>query len=327
MSWQDTDVFEPIRDDPYGAESVGRGPARSWVYALVVVLVLGVGAGITVGGLYLSGAVGPVATEAAVTTSAPVVVASAQTTTAAAVPVYVGIVEPWSGGAAQEQGGAEECSVSDGSTAAIIECYRVRTEHVDAQINSARKALFGTADAAERKAMVNEDAAWLAARATVCGARPASGGSVDRIYAAQCVFDVSDARLAEVNEESLPLATLTMGKSLESGLLAWYTTPKGSQISAYQSGSTRDAIVCFAVIGGHAGFTVNTDQFTFVVGAQTLKGQQLGSDMTVDGYQVGTGELINFCMRYDDAKHGSKQGSATYSPGSPAAMWAVKKSG
>src|SRR5262249_14116563 len=84
------------------------------------------------------------------------------------------------------------------STADIETCLAIKTENVDAQINTAHLARFNRSPTAEQGAINADDAAWLAARSRVCDVAYHTGGSIDRINVGNCVLDESTARLGGV---------------------------------------------------------------------------------------------------------------------------------
>ncbi|MFE3192482.1 lysozyme inhibitor LprI family protein [Nocardia sp. NPDC059240] len=319
---QDTDVFEPIRDDyeppPRRRSGAGRAVALGAVTAVIA-------AAATVGGLYFAGIIGGKDKPSAVATSvAPVPVAGAPSTSAAPASGYVPIIEFNSKDKqpAKRQPTAETCSKTAYSTVDMEDCKDRQIEDVDAQIDVVQKAKFDQATAADRQAILDDDSAWLAARPTVCGAEPQTGGTIDGLRAGDCALSISQARLAavkgtDVAAVKLPLNTPDNG--VESGT---YTTPKGSRITVVVQFSVQVASSsCWTIIGGYAGFTVNTDQFTYVKNSSTVTPEDSDS---ANGHRVGTGESFKFCLRYPHS-YSDTDGSLTYSPGSPAALWSVTK--
>lgn len=322
---QDTDVFEPIRDDYVPPrEQRGRSVGRAVAIGLVAAVV---GGAATVGGLYFAGVIGGKDKSAAVETSvAPAAVPAAPSTSTAAVSGYVPIVEPNSKDkqAAKRQPSAGTCSDTASSTMEMEHCYDLQTEDVDAQIDVAQKAKFDQATGTDRQAILDDDSAWLAGRPTVCGAEPKTGGTIDGINADACVLDESRARLiavkgSDVTAVKLPLST--PDHVVETGT---YTTPKGSRMSVVEEAEVQAAAVeCWTIIGGYAGFTVNTDQFTYLATSGTIISGVNAPD-GADGHKVATGERYKFCVQYPHAHPDRDGGSMTYSPGSPAALWSVK---
>ncbi|WP_405488894.1 lysozyme inhibitor LprI family protein [Nocardia sp. NBC_00511] len=318
-------MFEPIRGDylpPQGQR--GRSMGRAVAIGLAAAVV---GGAATVGGLYFAGVIGDKDKSAAVATSvAPAAIPASPSTSTAAVSGYVPIVEPNSKDkqAAKRQPGAGTCSATASSTADMEHCYDLQTEDVDAQIDVAQKAKFDQATATDRQAILDDDSAWLTARPTVCGAMPKTGGTIDGINFAACTLTESQARLIAAegtNAPAVKLPLLTPKHVVETGT---YTTPKGSRISVVEKSEVQaGATTCWTVIGGYAGFTVNTDQFTYATPSGTITGTP--SDPTdSNGHRVDTGELYKFCLRYPDALPDLDGGNMTYSPGSPAALWSVK---
>ncbi|WP_460717798.1 lysozyme inhibitor LprI family protein [Nocardia heshunensis] len=316
-------MFEPIRGDyrpPRQRSGAGRAVALGAVTAVVA-------AAATVGGLYFAGIIGGKDKPGAVATSAaPAPVAGAPSTSAAPASGYVPIVELNSKDKqpAKRQPTAETCSKTAYSTVDMEDCMDRQIEDVDAQIDVVQKAKFDQANAADRQAILDDDSAWLAARPTVCGAEPRSGGTIDGINAGACALDISQARLDAVKGTDVAAVKLPLrspGHAVETGT---YTTPKGSRIRAVESSEgTVAAIGCWTVIGGYAGFSINTDQFTYSSTSGSVTGVFADPD-DANGHKVGTGESYRFCLRYSSAHPDSDGGSLTYSPGSPAALWSVK---
>ena len=94
---------------------------------------------------------------------------------------FVSIVEPFDPG---HPARTEPAPASCGSQSTEIEierCYQTKTENVDAQIDVAQSARYSSASSADRKTILTQDSAWLAARAPVCDAAFNTGGTVDGI--------------------------------------------------------------------------------------------------------------------------------------------------
>ncbi|HEX3191197.1 MAG TPA: lysozyme inhibitor LprI family protein, partial [Streptosporangiaceae bacterium] len=144
---------------------------------------------------------------------------------------FVSIVEPFDPGhPARAESAPARCGGQ--STAIEIErCYQAKTENADAQIDVAQSARYSTASPAERKTILAQDSAWLAARAPVCAAAFNTGGTIDGISAAACLLDESSARLAAVKGVAPPEARLKGTDSTDPNQLSWYTTPEGSRIA------------------------------------------------------------------------------------------------
>jgi uncharacterized protein YecT (DUF1311 family) len=152
-------------------------------------------------------------------------------TASAATASFVSILEPFDPGhPARAESAPAHCGGQ--STAIEIEqCYQAKTENVDAQIDVAQSATYSSAAPAERKTILAQDSAWLAARAPVCAAAFSTGGTIDGISAAACLLDESSARLAAVKGIAPPEARLQGTDSTDPNQLSWYTTPEGSRIA------------------------------------------------------------------------------------------------
>src|SRR5580658_6488588 len=138
---------------------------RHLARAVVFATLIGLAAGCSSGSLSSSGSAGSAATT------------PGATATASPPPPFAPIVEPFDPGrAARTRTGPADCG-SQPSTLAIEQCYEIKTENADAQIDTAVQLLYRTAPLDNVKtAIVTQDAAWLAARGPVCQAAFKTGG-------------------------------------------------------------------------------------------------------------------------------------------------------
>ena len=263
-----------------------------------------------------SGSPGPAAS------SSPTATGSASAATAA----FVSIVEPFDPG---HPARAEPAPASCGGQSTAIEierCYQAKTENVDAQIDVAQSARYSSAASAERKTILTQDSAWLAARAPVCAAAFNTGGTIDGISSAACLLDESSARLAAVKGITPAEARLKGTDSTDPNQLSWYTTPEGSRIAeiSTQGDQTGGAVVAWVIVGGPNGFMVNPRQFYFQDGSFTDPG--VPEPSTPSYYRVPTGKKFEFDIDYSKlAKDPNANKSAAgylYAPGNPVAVWA-----
>ena len=239
---------------------------------------------------------------------------------------FVSIVEPFDPG---HPARAEPAPASCGGQSTAIEierCYQAKTENVDAQIDVAQSARYSSASPAERKTILAQDSAWLAARAPVCAAAFNTGGTIDGISAAACLLDESSARLAAVKGIAPPEARLKGTDSTDPNQLSWYTTPEGSRIAeiSTQGDQTGGAVVAWVIVGGANGFVVNPRQFYFQDGSFTDPG--VPEPSTPSYYRVPAGKKFEFDIDYSKlAKDPNADKSAAgylYAPGNPVAVWA-----
>src|SRR6185312_15074975 len=119
--------------------------------------------------------------------------AAGGTVSAAAAASFVSIVEPFDPGHPARAGSAPDSCGGQSTAIEIERCYQAKTENVDAQINVAQSTRYSSASPAERKTILAQDSAWLAARAPVCAAAFNTGGTIDGISAAACLLDESSA--------------------------------------------------------------------------------------------------------------------------------------
>ena len=265
-----------------------------------------------------SGSPGPAASSSQV--------AAGGTASAVTASSFVSIVEPFDPG---HPARAEPAPASCGGQSTAIEierCYQAKTENVDAQIDVAQSARYSSAAPAERKTIVAQDSAWLAARAPVCAAAFNTGGTIDGISAAACLLDESSARLAAVKGITPPEARLKGTDSTDPNQLSWYTTPEGSRIAeiSTQGDQTGGAVVAWVIVGGANGFVVNPRQFYFQDGSFTDPG--VPEPSTPSYYRVPAGKKFEFDIDYSKlAKDPNADKSAAgylYAPGHPVAVWA-----
>ena len=248
--------------------------------------------------------------------------AATRTATTTAVAPFVSIVEPFDPGhPARVQPAPDTCG--QGTTLAIEKCYKTNTENLDAEINAAQAAKYAKASTAGRTAILAEDRAWLAARGPVCQAAFRSGGTIDGISVAACLFDESKARYISVQGITPHEFRLKATDSMDPSALAWYTTPGGSRIAelSTQGDQTGGAVVTWIVVGGAQGFVVNPKQFFYLDSPFTDPGVIQGQDPTY--HRVASGQEFQFAIDYSQlAKdpNGGK-GGYVYAPGDPVAEW------
>jgi len=281
--------------------------ARALVLAALVGLAAGCG-----GSSSSSGAAGPART---------VPKPSVATTS----PAFAPIVEPFDPGhPARTRTAPADCG-SQPSTLAIEQCYEIKTENADAQIDTATQAAYNGATPSKKAAIVAQDAAWLAARETVCKAAFNTGGTIDGISTSACLLDESTARLAAVTDATATEDTLKSTDSIDPNQLSWYTTPEGSRIAEIdtQGDQTGGVIVSWVIVGGAQGFVVNPKQFFYSDGSFTDPGILEGTSFTF--HAVKTGVVYQFDIDYSRLSHDPDAGQGTggfvYAPGTPVAIW------
>jgi len=248
---------------------------------------------------------------------------SASPGTAAA---YVPITEPFDPGhAARAKAGPADCA-SQQATLAIEQCYENKTETADAAIDAAQQAGFATATAAQQAAMNAADQAWLAARPKVCSTAYDTGGTIEGINIASCLFDESTARLDAVKGITRPEAVLKSTDSTVMSDISWYTTPEGSRIGMVDTqGDTSGGgvIIAWTVIAGANGFVVNPAQFFYSDG--TFKDAGIIEKPDPSGHHVAPGTEYQFGFDYSrlksDPSKATTTGGFVYAPGAPAAVW------
>jgi uncharacterized protein YecT (DUF1311 family) len=241
-------------------------------------------------------------------------------------PAFAPIVEPFDPGhPARTRTGPADCG-SQSSTLAIVQCYEIKAENADAQIDAIQQGFWNSAPLNNvRAAIVAQDSAWLAARGPVCKAAFTTGGTIDQISIAACLLDESTARLDAIKNITPPVAKLKSTDSTDPANLSWYTTPEGSRIAEIdtQGDQTGGAVISWVIIGGADGFVVNPKQFFFQDGSFTDPGVIQGPNPTY--HKVPAGVMYQFGIDYStlshdpDAKKGS--GGYVYVPGTPVAIW------
>ena len=302
---------------------------------LVLTAAAAVGIGLLAGCSTASSSGGAGATQA--TTSATSAVGStsaaagassaAASTSASASPAaaFVPITEPFDPGhAARATSGPADCA-NQQTTLAIAQCYENKTETADAAIDAAQQASFASATAAQQAAMNTADSAWLAARPKVCARANDTGGTIDQINIASCLFDESTARLDAVKGTTPPEAVLKSTDSTVMSDVSWYTTPEGSRIGMMdtQGDQTGGVVIGWTVIAGASGFTVNPTQFFYSDG--TFKDAGIIEGANPSGYHVAPGTEYQFSLDYSrlqsDPTKASTTGGFVYAPGAAVAVW------
>ena len=183
---------------------------------------------------------------------------------------------------------------------------------------------YASASPAQRKTILAQDSAWLAARAPVCAAAFNTGGTIDGISATACLLDESNAQLAAVKGITPSEARLKGTDSTDPNRLSWYTTPEGSRIAEIdtQGDQTGGAVVAWVIVGGAQGFVVNPRQFYFSDGSFTDPGVVQPPDPAY--HRVGTGQEYQFLIDYSHLSAGPTGHAAegfVYAPGTPVAIW------
>jgi uncharacterized protein YecT (DUF1311 family) len=240
-------------------------------------------------------------------------------------PPFAAIIEPFDPGhPAQTRTGPADCG-SQSSTLAIVQCYEIKTENTDAQIDTVQRGVYNSASVNNKAAIVAQDRAWLVAREPVCKAAFTAGGSIDQISVAACLLDESTARLAAIKNITPPVARLKSTDSTNPNDLSWYTTPEGSRIAEIgtQADKTGGAVISWVVIGGSEGFVVNPRQFSYVDGSFVDPGVITGPNPT--GHKVPAGVMYQFSIDYSLLSHDPNAkkdtGGYVYVPAGPVAVW------
>lgn len=278
------------------------------------------GAGATQATTSATSTVGSIGAAAGSSSAAASTSASASTASA-----FVPITEPFDPGhAARATSGPADCA-NQQTTVAIEQCYENKTETADAAIDAARQASFATATAAQQSAMNAADQAWLAARPTVCKQAYSTGGTIDGINIASCLFDESTARLDAIKGITPAEAVLKSTDSTMMSDISWYTTPEGSRIGMVdtQGDQTGGVVIAWTVIAGADGFVVNPAQFSYRDGAFTDAGIIQGPNP--GGHHVAPGTEYTFGFDYSrlqsDPNKATTTGGFVYAPGAPVAVW------
>jgi uncharacterized protein YecT (DUF1311 family) len=294
---------------------MGRYVARAAMFAALI--------GLTAAGCGSSGSSSssPSTSQAATSTASGKPSAPAATTT----PPFASIVEPFDPGhPAQTRTAPADCG-SQSSTLAIEQCYEVKTENTDAQVDTVQQGLYNSASSSAKSAILAQDSAWLAARGPVCQSAFNTGGTIDGISIAACLLDESAARLDAVKNIVPPEAKLKSTDSTDPSQLSWYTTPEGSRIAEIdtQGDQTGGAVISWVIIGGAQGFVINPKQFFFRDGSFTDPGIIQGTNPTY--HKVPTGVLYQFGIDYSklssDPNATKGSGGYVYAPGAPVAAW------
>jgi uncharacterized protein YecT (DUF1311 family) len=311
-----------------GGERVGMG------VKVAVAAVAAVGIGLLAGCNSASSSTGSPATQGTTATSSGAGSASSAAGTATAAPggpsastssAFVPITEPFDPGHAARATSAPASCAGQQTTLAIEQCYDAKTETADAAIDAAQQASFATGTVAQQTAMNAADKAWLAARPTVCEKAYDTGGTIDGINIATCLFDESTARLDAIKGITPPEAVLKSTDSTMMSDVSWYTTPEGSRIGMVdtQGDTTGGVIIAWTVIAGADGFTVNPAQFFYSDGA--FKDAGIIEKPDPSGHQVAPGTEYTFGIDYSTVTHDPNQakgtGGYTYVPGTPVAVW------
>jgi len=245
--------------------------------------------------------------------------------TASAAAPFVSIVEPFDPGHPARTEPAPASCGGQPTTIAIERCYQTKAENVDSQIDVAQFATYSGVSPAERKRILAQDSAWLAARAPVCAAAFNTGATVDGISAAACLLHESTARLDAVKGITPPEARLKGTDSTDPNQLSWYTTPEGSRIAeiSTQGDQTGGAVVAWVIVAGAQGFVVNPSQFYFRDGSFTDPG--VPEPSTPAYYRVPAGQEFQFSIDYSRLArdpNADKGGAGyLYAPGRPVAVW------
>jgi len=263
------------------------------------------------------------AASASSSTAATATVASAAE--AAAAISFVNIVEPFDPGhPARTRSGPASCTGLS-STLAIVRCYEIKTENTDVGIDKVQSAKFARGTVAQKKAILAQDHAWLAARGPVCAVAFHTGGTIDKISVASCLLAESTARLYAVKGVTPPVAKLKSTDSLDPNDLSWYTTPQGSRIAMIdtQGDQTGGVIIAWIVIGGANGFVVNPKQFYYADRSFTDPG--VVQPPNPANHRVGTAKQYQFGIDYSklakDPNHNKSAAGFVYAPGHPVAIW------
>jgi uncharacterized protein YecT (DUF1311 family) len=240
-------------------------------------------------------------------------------------PPFAPIVEPFDPGhPAQARIGPADCG-SQSSTLAIVQCYEIKTENTDAQIDAVQQGFYDGASVNLKTAIVAQDGAWLAARGPVCKAAFTAGESIDQVSIAACLLDESTVRLDAIKNIAPPVARLKSTDSTNPNDLSWYTTPAGSRIAEIdtQGDQTGGVVVSWVIIGGSDGFVVDPQQFSYVDGSFVDPGVVTGPNPT--DHKVPVGVMYQFSIDYSLLSHdpNAKKGTGgyVYVPAGPVAVW------
>ncbi len=259
--------------------------------------------------------------QAATVSPAGTATASPGSTPAAFVP----ITEPFDPGHPARTISTPATCGSQTTTLGIEQCFEDKAETADAAIDAVQQASFASASPAQQEAINTDDASWLAARAKVCALAYQTGGTIDGINIASCLFSESTARLDALRDIAPAEQVLLATDNTSLSALSYYTTPEGSRIAMIetQGDETGGSIVAWVVIAGSAGFVVNPAQFYYSDGTFTDAGIVQGS-VPAD-YRVAPGTEYQFDIDYStlsqDPNENKGSGGWVYAPGTPVAVW------
>jgi uncharacterized protein YecT (DUF1311 family) len=250
---------------------------------------------------------------------------SASAMASASAAPFVDIVEPFDPGHPAKYGPAP-ASCDQTSTLAIEQCYQAKTENEDAVIDAAQLAHYNSGSQAQRSAILASDRAWLAARQPVCALAYHSGGTIDGINIAACLFDESIARVDAVKGITIPEGVFKSTDNPNPDALSWYTTPGGSRIAMLDTQGDESGggpIIAWMIIGGSEGFIVNPRQFYWLDGSFADPG--LLQSASANSHRVATGVEYQFAIDYStltkDPNSAKGAGGFVYAPGTPVAIW------
>ena len=237
---------------------------------------------------------------------------------------FVDIVEPFDPGHPARIAAAPANCAGQATTLAITQCFEVKTENTDAQIDAVQQAKYA-ASPSQQAAILAQDSAWLNARAPVCTVAFDSQGTISQINVSSCLLDESTARLWAVKGLTRPEAMLKSTDNIDPSQWEWYTTPEGSRIAELstqgdQSGT--GSIIAWMIVGGAKGFIVNPKQFYYADGSFTDYGTIEGPNPTY--HTVPTGVEFTFDIDYShlsQAPTGNPGAGFAYVPGTPVAVW------
>ena len=167
---------------------------------------------------------------------------------------------------------------------------------------------------------------WLAARQPVCALAYHSGGTIDGINIAACLFDESIARVDAVKGITIPEGVFKSTDNPNPDALSWYTTPGGSRIAMLDTQGDESGggpIIAWMIIGGSEGFIVNPRQFYWLDGSFADPG--LLQSASANSHRVATGVEYQFAIDYStltkDPNSAKGAGGFVYAPGTPVAIW------
>ncbi len=297
--------------------AMGReGLARAALLAAVISLAAGCGSPSSSGSGAGTATTAPAGGTASSTASA---------TGSASAAGFVDIVEPFDPGHPARISPAPASCGSQPSTLTIEQCYDVKTENTDAEIDAVQEAKYAAASPAGRAVILAQDKAWLDARAPVCTVAFDTGGTLDTVEIAACLLEESTARLWAAKGLTPPEAMLKSTDNTDPDFLSWYTTPEGSRIAELDTQGDQTGTgetVAWIIIGGADGFIINPRQFYFTDGSFTDYGIIVGPNPTY--HRVGTGLEYTFDIDYshlDQSPTGNPAEGFEYVPGTPVAIW------